>query len=200
MKKLFTLIIATVVLAIPLIKILPNPKEPPHKTPEPVITQKVEAQSVTEAPKTQDPVQVTPQPITEEVADPNNCESQGMHYRADNKECIPNTAPAQTVSAGSGSCEAEIAKYDWVYSVAVAVATAESSLDPSRLNDNPSTGDYSVGCFQINLYGGNARNRPSEAELKNAAVNVAFAYQIYVGNGHSFIGQWGVCRSRVACY
>jgi hypothetical protein len=128
-----------------------------------------------------------------------------MHYRADNNECIPKptpvaTAPVGVKGGGTGSCEAEIAKYDWHHSVAVAVARAESGLDPGQLNDNPSTGDYSVGCFQVNLYGANARNRPSEAALKNAATNVQWAYNNYVGNGRSFLGQWGVCRSKVQCY
>ena len=98
------------------------------------------------------------------------------------------------------TCESEIAKYDWDQSTALAVMYAESTGDPSALNDNPLTFDYSVGCFQINLFGNNARNRPSEQELYNPSVNVAFAYRLYVSNKYSFIGQWGVCRSKVACY
>lgn len=144
--------------------------------------------------------------------DPNGCEAKGMWWRADNYECIPKpqpvaapqsrvaAAPAASGGSGSGSCAAEIAKYGWNQSVALAVARAESGLDPGNLNDNPATGDYSVGCFQINIYGANAASRPSEAALKNAATNVAFAYNIYVSNGHSFLGQWGVCRYKVSCY
>jgi cytoskeletal protein RodZ len=143
--------------------------------------------------------------------DPNGCEAKGMWWRADNYECIPKpqpvaaqsraaAAPATSGGSGSGSCAAEIAKYGWNQSVALAVARAESGLDPGNLNNNPATGDYSVGCFQINIYGANAASRPSEAALKNAATNVAFAYKIYVGNGHSFLGQWGVCRYKVSCY
>lgn len=107
--------------------------------------------------------------------------------------------PAANVG-GSGSCAAEIAKYDWSVGTATAVMLAESGGDPGNVNDNPSTGDYSVGCFQINLYGANAASRPSEAWLKNAANNVSYAYGIYKSNGSSFIGQWGVCRSKVSCY
>lgn len=141
---------------------------------------------------------VTPEPPK---VDPNNCEAQGMHYRADNNECIPKpVAVAGVPGGGSGSCQAEIAKYDWNHSVATAVMIAESGGDPGQLNDNPATGDYSVGCFQVNIYGANAASRPSEAALKNAATNVEFAYRIYKGNGASFIGQWGVCRSKVSCY
>lgn len=111
---------------------------------------------------------------------------------------IPRTmAPAV---GGSGSCAAEIAKYDWNVGTATRVMIAESGGNPGEVNDNPSTGDYSVGCFQINLYGANARTRPSEAWLKNAANNVSYAYGIYKSNGSSFIGQWGVCRSKVNCY
>lgn len=110
----------------------------------------------------------------------------------------PASAPAPSV--GSGSCAAEIRKYDWNHSVATAVMLAESGGDPGIVNNNPATKDYSVGCFQVNLYGANARYRPSEAALKNAATNVQWAYNNYVANGHSFIGQWGVCRTKVSCY
>lgn len=37
--------------------------------------------------------------------------------------------------------------------VFAAIGTAESSLDVSVINDTPSTGDYSVGIWQINYYG-----------------------------------------------
>lgn len=134
--------------------------------------------------------------------------AEGQIVRADNGQCAdaPKPAPssgigmANSASGGSGDCAAEIAKYNWNYNVALAVARAESGLNPGSLNDNPATGDYSVGCFQVNLYGANARTRPSEAQLKNAAVNVQWAYNNYVANGHSFIGQWGVCGSKVSCY
>jgi hypothetical protein len=119
----------------------------------------------------------------------------------------PTPAPVQVEQAqpvqqqvASGSCETEIAKYDWSQTVARAVATAESGLDPGEVNYNPATYDYSVGCFQVNIWGANALTRPSEAELKVPAINVATAYKIYANNGHSFIGQWGVCRDKVACY
>ena len=100
----------------------------------------------------------------------------------------------------ASTCEREIAKYNWNHNTALAVARAESGLSPIALNNDPSTGDYSVGCLQINIYGGNARTRPSEQELYDPVINVAFAYRLYVGNGSSFIGQWGVCRGKVQCY
>jgi hypothetical protein len=37
--------------------------------------------------------------------------------------------------------------------VGAAIGTAESSRDLSVINDTPSTGDYSVGVWQINYYG-----------------------------------------------
>lgn len=104
-----------------------------------------------------------------------------------------------TDRGGSGSCAAEILKYDWHQGIALAVASAESGLRPGIVNNNPNTGDYSVGCFQVNLYGGNARTRPSEPALRDAAENVRWAYNNYVANGRSFIGQWGVCNGKVAC-
>jgi len=112
----------------------------------------------------------------------------------------PQPEIAQETVPVPATCQSEIAKYDWSQPVALAVATAESGLDPGALNNNPATGDYSVGCFQVNIYGRNALSRPSEQELKDPTVNVAWAYKIYSGNGNSFIGQWGVCRRGVACY
>jgi soluble lytic murein transglycosylase-like protein len=93
-----------------------------------------------------------------------------------------------------------ISQYDWNVEVAMKVMQAESSCDPTEVNDNPDTRDYSVGLFQINLYGANARTRPSEAALKDPATNIAWAYKLYSGNKKSFIGQWGVCRVKVSCY
>lgn len=132
-------------------------------------------------------------------------------------EIVPELAPVESVAVtppaptgrvpygvhdlgGSGDCAAEVAKYDWNVTVATAVARAESGLRPGMVNNTPSTGDYSVGCFQVNLYGANARNRPSQDTLIIASENVKWAYNNYVANGHSFLGQWGVCRSKVSCY
>lgn len=109
----------------------------------------------------------------------------------------PPPTPPQPVTA---TCQSEIAKYDWSQPVALAVAKAESGLDPQAINNTPATGDYSVGCFQVNIYGRNALTRPSEIQLKDPSINVAWAYKIYSGNGKSFNGQWGVCRQKVACY
>ena len=110
------------------------------------------------------------------------------------------TTPQAAPEQATGGCEQEIAKYSWDYNTAVSVARAESGLRSYIVNNNPATGDYSVGCMQINIYGANAQYRPSEQQLKDPAVNVAYAYKLYTGNGNSFIGQWGVCGSKVQCY
>ncbi len=118
----------------------------------------------------------------------------------------PETRPPQV---GCEQYRSLVSQYDWNVNVAMKVMEAESTvwIDGVRMpcykdavNDTPATRDYSIGLFQINLYGANARNRPSEEALKDPATNVAWAYKLYSGNGKSFIGQWGVCRSLVACY
>lgn len=128
--------------------------------------------------------------------------AEAARLAAEAQRSTPAIAPRTLAPSGvgSGSCAAEIAKYDWDIGTATAVMIAESGGNPGNVNDNPATGDYSIGCFQINIFGANARSRPSEAALKNAATNVSFAYGIYKSNGSSFIGQWGVCRSKVSCY
>jgi hypothetical protein len=134
--------------------------------------------------QTVSPQPVNPQPITErpqEVLTPPSVEQ--------------SRPPVQPTS----SCEAEIRKYNWRQDVALAVAKAESGLRPDAHNFSHTTRDNSWGCFQINIYGANAITRPPASELVKPEVNVAFAWQLYVSNGYSFIGQWGVCR-KIACY
>lgn len=74
---------------------------------------------------------------------------------------------------------------------------AESGGRPDTLNNNPATGDYSVGCFQINILGSLAKNRPTEAELKDPEVNVKFAYNMWKNQGWT---PWSVCKNgKVQC-
>lgn len=138
---------------------------------------------------------------------PNKCDLATHDIWASDGSCHAKTTmsagnasnAAQTSSnvATGGSCEAEIAKYDWPQGLARAVMLAESSGDPNNLNDDASTGDYSVGCFQVNIRGANARTRPSEAELKNAEINVRWSYNHYVALGRTFgtSGGWGAYNS-----
>ena len=91
-----------------------------------------------------------------------------------------------------------IRSYDWNDDIAIKIMMAESGCNSNALNDNPATGDYSVGLFQINLYGANAKHRPSEAALKDPETNIEFAYNLWKSSG--FQSQWGVCRKMVRCY
>lgn len=77
----------------------------------------------------------------------------------------------------------EIKKYDWDTEMAGKIMFAESSCDPEALNNNPKTGDYSVGLMQINLHGKLKELRPAEKELKDPSKNIAFAYELYKARG-----------------
>ena len=66
---------------------------------------------------------------------------------------------------------------------AVNIAICESGLNHLAINDNPQTGDYSVGIFQINLYGKLRDSRPSEEWLLIPENNIAYAYQMYLKSG-----------------
>ena len=66
----------------------------------------------------------------------------------------------------------------------------ESSRNPAVHNYNPSTGDDSYGCFQINLAGNNKLTRPPASELVKAEVNVAYAYRLWQSTGWCSTGGW----------
>lgn len=106
-------------------------------------------------------------------------------------------APAPIVVPEPKTCAGEVRKYDWNVPVANAVMLAESSGNADNLNDNPITGDYSVGCFQVNIYKDLARNRPTEAELKDPEVNVKWSYEHWKALGGTFgtTAGWGAYNS-----
>ena len=79
----------------------------------------------------------------------------------------------------------EVARYDWDTDIVMNIMNLESGCNPLALNDNPNTGDYSVGLMQINLYGANANHRPSEEELKIPEKNIEYAYELYQNGGYN---------------
>lgn len=115
-------------------------------------------------------------------------------------------------------CSDYINKYDWDKSVAYNVMMAESNNNPDNLNDTPSTGDFSVGCFQVNLLGSNLGSKYNLAVelgykgqktrqelrewLREPNNNVAIAHLIYQKSGNTFIKDWGAttCKYKVRCY
>lgn len=81
--------------------------------------------------------------------------------------------------------------------VFVEIAREESHLNPSAINDNPKTRDYSIGLFQINLYGNLAKDRPSEEWLLIPENNIQYAKKLYEEGGFA---HWTVCKTKVKCY
>ena len=73
----------------------------------------------------------------------------------------------------------------WNTEKVVDIAFCESSFRPQVVNDNPTTGDYSIGLMQINIMGSLAKNRPSEEELKDPKKNIEFAYTLWQQQGYS---------------
>ena len=86
-----------------------------------------------------------------------------------------------------------ICSYGWNCNVAYAVMMAESGGNSNIVNFNHNTKDYSVGLFQINLYGNLALERPSEEWLKNPENNIEYAYKIYQKDGWN---AWGAYRNK----
>lgn len=128
-------------------------------------------------------------------ANPNNCDlSKQVMYEdgsCHNTTVAPASAPTSAISGG-GDCEASIRRIFPAseHARAIKVMIQESSRNPAIHNYNPSTGDDSYGCFQINLAGNNKYSRPSPAELVIADNNVAFAYKLWQSTGWCSTGGW----------
>lgn len=79
-----------------------------------------------------------------------------------------------------------------------AIALAESSGHPNALNDNPSTGDYSVGLWQINYYGAlrDARTKRygSPQALTNPLLNAQAAVDL-AEHSSSGLHNWSTYNS-----
>lgn len=94
--------------------------------------------------------------------------------------------------SGSGSCEASIRRIFPAseHDRAIRVMLQESSGNPANHNYDPVTKDNSYGCFQVNLWGANARTRPPASELVVADKNVAYAYNLWKTTGWCSSGGW----------
>ena len=85
----------------------------------------------------------------------------------------------------------------------IAISQAESGLNPRALNPDTSTGDYSLGLFQINMLGkmGDERRRQfglkANEELYDPRTNVRAAKAIYDSQG---LGAWSVTRGENPIY
>lgn len=82
--------------------------------------------------------------------------------------------------------------------ILAAIAGAESSYDLSVVNDTPSTGDYSVGAWQINYYGSLYAGRVAQfgtpRHLARSTVDnqASAAHQIWAEQG---LGAWSTYTS-----
>lgn len=79
---------------------------------------------------------------------------------------------------------------------AVKIAFCESGLNPLQVNDNPKTRDYSIGLFQVNLFGKLARTRPSEDWLKNPDNNISYAKMLFDSANGRFGRDWVRCSRK----
>lgn len=71
----------------------------------------------------------------------------------------------------------------------------DHKYDAYIINDNPKTEDYSVGVFQINLFGKLALTRPSVEWLQNPENNIQFAKTLFDGSKGNFKVDWATsCR------
>lgn len=128
-------------------------------------------------------------PVTADLPTDNNIERNSVDKASAQDIAIGNQqAETDNIADGahSGDCLSELGKYDWPQDKARKIMMAESGNVPTVVNDNPSTGDYSVGCFQVNLKDELRKTRPSEAWLKKASNNVKYANGMYNAQGRTF--------------
>jgi hypothetical protein len=88
----------------------------------------------------------------------------------------------------------------WPLVVMTAIAGQQSNWNPTALNNNPSTGDYSVGAWQINYYGNLKTSReqsygtPSYL-MANPQKQADAAYQLAGGNSLQGLSNWALSAS-----
>jgi hypothetical protein len=87
-----------------------------------------------------------------------------------------------------------VSQYDWCVDTAYKIMGCESSLNPNAINVNHRTLDYSVGLFQVNLYGNLSSVRPSKEWLLVPENNIEYAYQIWLKQGYS---AWRNCYRQI---
>jgi hypothetical protein len=107
--------------------------------------------------------------------------------------------------ATSGAYLAASALYNagfrgWALTIMTAIAGRESNWKPSALNNNPGTGDYSVGLTQINYYGdllnGRTASYGAPATLSSSPQAQANAtFDLAGGNSLSGLGNWKLAAS-----
>lgn len=95
----------------------------------------------------------------------------------------------------------EIERYEWPVALAVQVFKAESGCNPDAKNSEAHYKDKAKGI--VNCYGSfnipqNSCEHYSKGEdKKDPILAIEKAYKVWVDNGKSFKGKWGVCRSIV---
>lgn len=88
----------------------------------------------------------------------------------------------------------------WPLTIMTAIAGRESTWNARALNNNPATGDYSVGFLQINYYGNLLQSRSAEFGSpqylqSDPQAQANAAYQLAGGNSLSGLSNWNLSAS-----
>ena len=88
----------------------------------------------------------------------------------------------------------------WPLVVMTAISGQQSGWNPTSLNNNPSTGDYSVGLWQINYFGNLLSSRsqqygPPSSLISNPQDQANAAYQLAGGNELVGLSNWALAAS-----
>lgn len=86
----------------------------------------------------------------------------------------------------------ELEKYDWDTELMYKIMLCESGGNPEAMNTVAP--DFSVGLFQVNLYGKLAETRPSKEWLLVPENNISYAHTIFKEQGY---GAWLNCWDKV---
>ncbi len=88
----------------------------------------------------------------------------------------------------------------WPLVIMTAISGHESNWNPTALNNNPSTGDYSVGLWQINYFGNLLQSRTAsygspQVLQSDPQAQANAAYQIAGGNSLAGLSAWHLSAS-----